>query len=88
MPEETMPSVPEYDREAEVSALWDADESTAGDIWRRLKEGKTQQQIAEEDGITIGPVYSAMNLHNALRLERCHRRRRSRGRSPAGSARG
>ena len=50
----------------EVSALSDADETTAGDIWRRLKEGKTQQQIADEDGITIGPVYSAMNLHNAL----------------------
>jgi hypothetical protein len=66
MIEESTPSVPGYDREAEVSALWDADETTTGDIWRRLKEGKTQQQIAEEDGITIGPVYSAMNLHNAL----------------------
>ena len=66
MTEESAPSIPGYDREAEVSALWDADQTTAGDIWRRLKEGKTQQQIADEDGITIGPVYSAINLHNAL----------------------
>jgi transcriptional regulator with XRE-family HTH domain len=66
MIEEPASSVPAFEREAEVSALWAADETTAGDIWRRLKDGKTQQQIAEEDGITVGPVYSAINLHNAL----------------------
>ncbi|HLI58630.1 MAG TPA: hypothetical protein VKV21_03090 [Solirubrobacteraceae bacterium] len=56
----------EFDRRAEVSALLDADETTAGDVWRRLRAGSTPQQIAEEDGNTLGPIYSFINLHNAL----------------------
>ena len=55
-----------FDRESEVSALWEADETTAGDVWRRLNRGETPQQIAEEDGITVDPTYSFINLHNAL----------------------
>ena len=55
-----------FDRRLEVSALLEADETAAGDVWRRLKGGKTPQQIAEEDGITVGPIYSFINLHNAL----------------------
>ena len=54
------------DRRSEVSARLDADETAAGDVWRRVKAGKTAHQIAEEDGITLGPVYSFINLHNAL----------------------
>lgn len=49
-----------------MSELWEADETTAGDVWRRLNAGQNAQQIAAEDGITVGPVYSFMNLHNAL----------------------
>jgi hypothetical protein len=66
MIEDGAPELGGFDRRSEVSALLDADETTAGDVWRRLKAGKTQQQIAEEDGITVGPVYSFINLHNAL----------------------
>ena len=55
-----------FDRRAELSALWDVDDSTAGDVWRRLRAGGTAQQIAQEDGITQGPIYSAINLQNAL----------------------
>lgn len=55
-----------FDRELEVAALLDGDETVSGDVWRRLKAGSTPQQIAEEDGVTIGPVYSAINLNNAL----------------------
>lgn len=50
----------------EVAALLDADETVAGDVWRRLRAGSTPQQIAEEDGITITPVYRFMHLHEAL----------------------
>src|ERR1019366_6712725 len=64
MIEDEAPEVGGFDRPSEVSALSDADETTAGDVWRRLKAGKTPQQIAEEDGITVGPVYSFINLHN------------------------
>jgi hypothetical protein len=66
MIEDEAPKLGGFDRRSEVSALLDADETTAGDVWRRLKAGKTPQQIAEEDGITLGPVYSFINLHNAL----------------------
>lgn len=56
-----------FDRRAEVSALWDADEGNAGDVWRRLKAGETPQQIAEDWGVaTVSPVYNFINLHNAL----------------------
>jgi hypothetical protein len=58
------PSV--FDRESEVAALLEVDDTVAGDVWRRLRGGSTPQQIAEEDGITVGPVYSFINLHNAL----------------------
>jgi len=60
------PELGGFDRRSEVSSLLDADGTTAGDVWRRLSAGKTLQQIAEEDGITIGPVYGFINLHNAL----------------------
>jgi hypothetical protein len=66
MIEDEAPELGGFDRRLEVSALLEADETTAGDVWRRLKAGKTPQQIAEEDGITVGPVYSFLNLHNAL----------------------
>ena len=66
MIEDEAPELGGFDRRSEVSALLVADETTAGDVWRRLKAGKTPQQIAEEDGITLGPVYSFINLHNAL----------------------
>lgn len=66
MIEEDGPSSSGFDRRSEVSALLDADDTAAGDVWRRLRGGATPQQIAEEDGITVGPVYSFINLHNAL----------------------
>lgn len=56
----------EFDRRSEVAALWDVDETAAGDVWRRVKEGKTPQEIADADGITVGPIYSSTNLHKAL----------------------
>jgi len=55
-----------FDRRSEVSLLWNADESAAGEVWRRSKDGKTPQQIADEWGFTPGPIYSAINLQNAL----------------------
>jgi hypothetical protein len=55
-----------FDREAEVAALLDADETVAGDVWRRLRAGSTPQQIAVEDNVTVGPVRSFISLHNAL----------------------
>ena len=65
----TEPAAPEpggFDRRSEVSALLDVDETAAGDVWRGLRAGKTPQQVADEYGITVGPVYSFINLHNAL----------------------
>jgi hypothetical protein len=55
-----------FDRESEVASLLDADDTAAGDVWRRLRAGRTPQQIADEDGITVGPVYRFINLHDAL----------------------
>jgi hypothetical protein len=66
MIEDDGPEFGGFDRRSEVSALLEADETAAGDVWRRVRDGKTPQQIAEEDGITSGPVYSFINLHNAL----------------------
>lgn len=66
MIESEAPGRGEFDRRSEVSALLDADDTGAGDVWRRIKAGATPQQIAEEDGITVGPIYSFINLHNAL----------------------
>lgn len=60
------PSPFAFDRESEVAALLEADDTAAGDVWRRVRAGSTPQQIAEEDGITAGPIYSFINLHNAL----------------------
>ena len=56
----------EYDRVKEIGALLEADQTTLGDVWRRRQEGKTPEQIAEEDGNTVGPAYSYFNLQNAL----------------------
>jgi hypothetical protein len=64
--EEEPPEPVAFDRRAEVSVLWDEDDSIVGDVWRRLRAGGTAQQIAAEDGITQGPIYSAINLQNAL----------------------
>lgn len=55
-----------FDRSAEVSALLEQDATALGDVWRRIQGGKTPQQVAEEDGNTVGPVYSFMNLASAL----------------------
>ena len=55
-----------FDRYSEVSALLEADETGAGESWRLRKAGKTPSEIAEEWGVTVGPVYSFFNLHNAL----------------------
>jgi hypothetical protein len=66
MIEDEAPELGGFDRRLEVSALLEADGTAAGDVWRRLKAGKTPQQIAEEDGTNVGPVYSFINLHNAL----------------------
>lgn len=66
MSEIEAPELGGFDRRLEVSALLEADETAAGDVWRRLKAGTTPQQIAREDGITVGPIYSFINLHNAL----------------------
>jgi hypothetical protein len=56
----------EYDRVKEIAALLEADQTTLGDVWRRRQEGKTPEQIAEEDGNTVGPAYSYFNLQNAV----------------------
>lgn len=56
----------EFDRNTEIAAVLEADETTLGDIWRRRRAGKTPEQIAEEDGNTVGPAYSYFNLQNAL----------------------
>jgi hypothetical protein len=55
-----------FDRRAEVSVLLGQDDTTLGDVWRRIQAGKTPPQVAEEDGNTVGPVYSFMNLASAL----------------------
>ncbi len=55
-----------FDRRAEVSVLLAQDDTTLGDVWRRIQAGKTPPQVAEEDGNTLGPVYSFMNLASAL----------------------
>lgn len=55
-----------YDRVSEVSDLLEADQTALGDVWRRRQAGKTPEQIAEEDGNTVGPAYSYFNLQNAL----------------------
>jgi hypothetical protein len=55
-----------FDRAEEVAALLEDDDTVAGDVWRRLRAGSTPQQIAEEDNVTLGPVRSFINLHNAL----------------------
>lgn len=60
------PSPISFDRESEVAALLEADDTAAGNVWRRVRAGSTPQQIADEDGITAGPIYSFINLHNAL----------------------
>lgn len=64
--QEQLPGSAAYDRESEVAALLDADETVMGDVWRRLRRGSTPAQVAAEDGITQGPIYSFINLHNAL----------------------
>jgi hypothetical protein len=66
MTEEPPPGLVAFDRESEVAALLEADDTVAGDVWRRLRAGSTAQQIADEDAITLGPVRSFINLHNAL----------------------
>jgi hypothetical protein len=65
-PEEQPPGSAAFDRESEVGALLDADETVMGDVWRRLRAGSTPAEVAAEDGITQGPIYSFINLHNAL----------------------
>lgn len=55
-----------FDRRAEVSVLLEQDETQLGDVWRRIRAGKTPLQVAEEDGNTVGPVYSFMNLASTL----------------------
>ena len=55
-----------FDRRQEVSVLWDADQTSTGEVWRRLRAGATVQQIADEDRITTGPVYAAIRYHAAL----------------------
>lgn len=57
---------PEYERVTEIAELLEADQTTLGDVWRRRQAGKTPEQIAEEDGNTVGPAYSYFNLQNAL----------------------
>jgi hypothetical protein len=66
MIEDEVPEPGGFDRRSEVSALLDADDGHIGDSWRRLKAGETPQQIADEWGVTTGPVYSFINLQNAL----------------------
>lgn len=56
----------DFDRRTEVASLLDDDEGNIGDAWRRLKAGETPQQVAESWGVTVGPVYSFINLQNAL----------------------
>lgn len=65
-PIEASADVVGFDRGAEVSALLAQDDTTLGDVWRRIQAGKTPPQVAEEDGNTLGPVYSFMNLASAL----------------------
>lgn len=55
-----------FDRRAEVSELLGNDDTALGEVWRRLQAGKTTQEVAEEDGNTLGPVYSAQTLASAL----------------------
>ena len=61
------PGSPEgFDRRAEVAALLEQDDTALGDVWRRLRDGATPQQVADEDEITLGPVYSFTGLQAAL----------------------
>jgi hypothetical protein len=40
MIEDDAPELGGFDRRPEVSALLEADETAAGDVWRRLKDGR------------------------------------------------
>ncbi|OAI38777.1 hypothetical protein AYO39_03490 [Actinobacteria bacterium SCGC AG-212-D09] len=60
------PELGGFDRRSEVSALLDADDGNIGDVWRRLHAGATPQQIAEDWGFTVSPIYKFISLQNAL----------------------
>ena len=70
MIEDVAPELGGLDRWSEVSALLDADDTNMGEAWRRLKAGETPQQIEEEWGVTLGPVYSFINLQTRSWTER------------------
>jgi len=55
-----------FDRRAEVEALWEADETWTGQVFRQVKSGKSVKEMAAEWGITRGPVYGSIALFNAL----------------------
>ena len=63
---ETPGSPESFDRRAEVAALLEHDETALGDVWRRLRDGATPQQVADALEITLGPIYSFTGLHAAL----------------------
>ncbi len=49
-----------------MSVLLEQDDTALGDVWRRIQAGKTPQEVADEDGNTLGPVYSFTSLASAL----------------------
>lgn len=55
-----------FDRRAEVEALWQADDTWVGEVYRQIKDGMTVKEIADASSITLGPVYGSVNLFNAL----------------------
>lgn len=55
-----------FDRRSEVEALWEADETWTGEVFRQIHSGLTAKQIAEEASITISPVYAQIALYNAI----------------------
>jgi hypothetical protein len=56
-----------YDRRAEVEALLRLDDTAVGRIWRMQQdEGLSQAAIAEREGITPAPVYSALRTADML----------------------
>lgn len=57
-----------YDRRSEVEAIWRADETQAGEVFRLREEGLSVQQIVERiEGLnTPGPVYAAFALTDDL----------------------
>jgi hypothetical protein len=56
-----------FDRRAEVDALLEGDETWLGDVWKRDRDGRSVQDIADEYKITVNPVYAYLQLLRALR---------------------